>query len=235
LQDLNVFIAFGAGVLSFVSPCVLPIYPGFLSYITGVSIDELKENNLLLNRRAMIHTLFFVLGFSLIFIVLGLSSSLIHSLFSQYNDLIRQISAILILFFGLVIVGFIKPKFLMQEKRISFKNRPSGYLGSVLIGIGFAAGWTPCIGPILTAVFNLGIAEGEGLLDMIAYTLGFSIPFFAMSFFIGKSNLVKKYSHKIYQFGGYAMIFMGIFLFFDWMSDLSSFISNYVFGGFTGF
>lgn len=233
-MDLNIFLAFGAGFLSFISPCCLPLYPAFLAYITGMSVGELRDNSIL-NRSAMLHTFFFLLGFSIIFVVLGLSTSVIGNLFAQYKDLIQKIGAILIVFFGLIIVGILQPKFLMMDRKITFKNRPSGYLGSALIGIGYAAGWTPCVGPILGAVIALGLYTGQGLIYMIAYTLGFSIPFFIMSFFIGNSKWIKKYHRIINRFGGYAMIFMGLFLYFGWMNKITNYLSSYVFRGFIGF
>jgi cytochrome c-type biogenesis protein len=235
MSSLNVFISFGAGFLSFISPCCLPLYPAFLSYITGVSVADLKGENKKFNRKAMLHTLFFLLGFSIIFLVLGLSTTVLYNLFYTYMDLIRQLTAILIVIFGFVMVGILQPKFLMVDRKITFKNRPSGYIGSVLIGIGYAAGWTPCIGPILGAVATLGIYTGQGLLYMIAYIFGFSIPFFIMSFFIGRSGWIKKYSQGLMKFGGYLTIIMGIVLFFDWMTKITSYLTNNVFGGFTGF
>ncbi|MEJ9152558.1 cytochrome c biogenesis CcdA family protein, partial [Bacillus smithii] len=105
MSDINVFLAFGAGLLSFISPCCLPLYPAFLSYITGVSVDEVKKENVMLQKRAMLHTLFFLLGFSVIFIAIGFSTSALGKIFADYQDLIRQISALLIIFFGLVILG----------------------------------------------------------------------------------------------------------------------------------
>lgn len=153
----------------------------------------------------------------------------------QYNDLIRQIGAILIVFFGFVIVGVLKPDFLMKDRKIAFKNRPTGFIGSILIGMGFAAGWTPCTGPILAAVIALSVSNpGSGMLYMIAYTLGFAIPFFILSFFIGRMQWIKRNSVKIIQIGGYVMIVMGIFLFFDWMTKITTYLIG-IFGGFTGF
>lgn len=236
MAELNILLAFGAGVLSFISPCTLPLYPAFISYITGVSLDELKEGKGMMQKRAILHTLFFLIGFSIIFLVLGLSTTLIGTLFIKYSDLIRQIGAILIVFMGLVVIGALQPKFMMKDNKITFKNRPSGYLGTSLIGMGFAAGWTPCMGPILAAVIAIGVTNpGSGVLYMMVYTLGFAVPFFTMAFFIGKMNLIKKYNQKIVKFGGYTMIFMGIFLFFGWMTKLTSFLVNRVFGGFMGF
>jgi len=235
MADVNLFLAFGAGFLSFISPCCLPLYPAFLSYITGVSVTELKEDNAMMQKRTMLHTIFFLIGFSSIFIMLGMSTSFIGKFFMLYSDLIRQIGAILIVFFGFVIVGILKPDFLMKDRTISFKNRPSGFFGSIIIGMGFAAGWTPCTGPILAAVIALSVSNpGSGMLYMIAYTLGFAIPFFILSFFIGRMQWIKKNSVKIIKIGGYVMIVMGIFLFFDWMTKITTYLIS-VFGGFTGF
>lgn len=233
--DLNVFLAFGAGFLSFISPCVLPLFPAFISYITGMSVNELKTENAMLQKRSMFHTLCFILGFSIVFIALGYSSSLIGNLFNDYQNLIRQIGAILIVFFGLVVVGFLNPKFMMKEHKFHFKSRPLGFVGSILIGIAFAAGWTPCTGPILAALFSLTVTNPHSaVFYMIAYVLGFAIPFFILSFFIGKLQWIKKHSAKIVKVGGTVMIIMGVFLFFDWMTNITSYMSL-LFGGFKGF
>ncbi|MDQ0216954.1 cytochrome c biogenesis protein CcdA [Peribacillus cavernae] len=235
MNDVNVFLAFGAGFLSFISPCCLPLYPAFLSYITGMSVGEIKSENAMLQRRSLLHTLFFLLGFSLIFIALGFSASILGRFFETYQDLIRQIGAIIIIFLGLIIIGVFQPKFLMKDVRFELKNRPGGYFGSVLIGLAFAAGWTPCTGPILSAVFYMaGTNPGSSMLYMIAYILGFAIPFFILSFFIGKLKWIKKYSNQIVKIGGYIMIVMGVVLFFDWMTKIIIVFSN-LFGGFTGF
>jgi len=233
--ELTIWLAFGAGFLSFISPCCLPLYPAFLSYITGMSIGELKEENRMLERRSLMHTLAFLLGFSIIFIVLGFSTSLIGRIFIDYRDLIRQLGAILIVFFGLMVVGLIKPEFLMKERRFEFKNRPSGYIGSALIGLSFSAGWTPCMGPILTAVVGLALNNpNASLLYMFAYCLGFALPFFLLSFFIGKLQWIRKYSLQFMRIGGGLMVAIGVMLFFDWMNLFIQWLSP-LFGGFTGF
>ncbi|MBT2691068.1 cytochrome c biogenesis protein CcdA [Bacillus sp. ISL-47] len=235
MTDLNVFIALGAGFLSFISPCCLPLYPAFLSYITGMSVGEIKEENAMLQRRSMLHTLFFLLGFSAIFIAIGFGTTFIGRFFNEYQDLIRQLGAIFIFFFGLVVVGVIKPEFLMKERRFEFKNRPAGFLGSILIGMAFAAGWTPCTGPILGAVISLAAANpGSAMVYMIAYILGFGIPFFVLSFFVGKMQWIKRNSVKIMKIGGVLMMIMGVVLFFDWMTKIIAILSP-LFGGFTGF
>jgi len=236
VSNVNVFLAFAAGLLSFLSPCTLPVYPGFLSYITGISVDEFKEQNAMLSRRAMLHTVFFLLGFSIIFISLGFSASIIGEWFTEYNDLLRRIGAILIIFFGCVVLGIFKPGFLMKERRITLRNRPTGYIGSFVIGLGYAAGWMPCTGPILASVIALSVtAPGQGLFYMIAYILGFALPFVILGFFIGKLSWIRRHNEWMMKIGGIVMIIMGVMLFFDWMTLLTSFLVNKVFGGFTGF
>lgn len=240
MQDINLFLVFGAGLLSFLSPCTLPLYPIFLSYITGISVNKLQEENMMLQKRAFLHTVFFLIGFSIIYIgVVGLATQFLgnalNTMIMNNQDLIRQIGAILILFFGFVIVGWIQPSFLMKNKQMEFKSRPSGYVGSILIGMGFAAGWTPCMGPILASVVALGAtAPNKAVLYMLFYVLGFAIPFFVLSFFVGKLNWIKKYSEKIMKIGGFLMILTGVMLYFNWMAKFTSFLSS-LFGGFTGF
>ncbi|RJS67291.1 cytochrome c biogenesis CcdA family protein [Priestia filamentosa] len=235
VSDINLFLAFGAGVLSFISPCCLPLYPAFLSYITGVSVEKLKEGERAGRKMAMFHTLFFILGFSVIFIALGFATSFVGTWFHNYQDFIRQIGAIFIVFFGLIVLGILKPTFLMKDRKLSFTKRPSGLLGSSLIGVAFAAGWTPCTGPILVSVMALAATNpGSGLLYMTAYALGFSIPFFLLSFFIGGAKWIKKYSRHFTKMGGGLMVAMGVVLYFDWMTKIIVY-STSLFGGFQGF
>ncbi|MFY4773995.1 cytochrome c biogenesis CcdA family protein [Metabacillus sp. RGM 3146] len=231
---LNIFLAFGAGFLSFISPCCLPVYPAFLSYITGISVSELKSENGMFQKRSFLHTFFFLLGFSLIFIAIGFGTSLIGKFFLNYQDLIRQIGAIVIIFLGFVILGVFQPKILIQEHRLHFKNRPPGYIGSFLIGLGFAAGWTPCTGPILSAVILLaGNHPDSGLLYMVSYILGFAVPFFLLSFFLAHINWIKRYNVRFMKAGGTLMVAMGVLLFFNWMTRIIIFFTDVT--GFTGF
>ena len=233
--DLNVFLAFGAGFLSFISPCTLPLYPAFLSYITGMSLDELKSEKGMLQKRAILHTLCFLIGFSIIFIAIGFTASFTREFFIQYQDLLRQVGAILIVVFGLMIVGLLQIGFLMKDRKIQFKNRPTGYVGSVIIGLAFAAGWTPCTGPILGSIILLAASNPDaGMAYMLAYVLGFAIPFFVLSFFITRLQWIRRNSQKIVAIGGYIMIVVGVILFFDGLTMITNVLLP-IFGGFMGF
>ncbi|SFG61183.1 cytochrome c-type biogenesis protein [Halobacillus alkaliphilus] len=234
MSEINIFIAFGAGFLSFISPCVLPLYPAFLSYITGMSVSELKEDNAMLKRKSLLHTISFLIGFTTIFLVLGFSGSFLSQFLIQNDTIIRRLGAILIIFFGFVIIGVFNFQFLMKDRKISFKNRPAGFIGSFLIGLTFSLGWTPCTGPILSAVLVLAADSPElFMVMMLAYSLGFSVPFLVLSFFVGKLNWVRKHSGTIVKIGGYIMIMMGIALYFDWMTALTSYLVGLF--GFQGF
>ncbi|AMQ06430.1 MULTISPECIES: cytochrome c biogenesis CcdA family protein [Sporosarcina] len=233
--DLNLFLAFGAGFLSFISPCTLPLYPAFISYITGMSLDDLKSDSKRMSRSGTLHTLFFLIGFSIIFVVLGFATSLVGTFFVENQEILRQLGAVFMVLFGLMIAGVYTPKFLMGEKKLQFKNRPSGYFGSVLIGLAFAAGWTPCSGPIIGVIMGLSATNpGSGVIYMLMYVFGFAIPFFVLSFFITRLGWIRKNSGLIMKIGGAVMIAFGILLFFDGLTYLTSLLSP-IFGDFQGF
>ncbi|WP_341715354.1 cytochrome c biogenesis CcdA family protein [Mammaliicoccus sciuri] len=224
-MEITVFVAFGAGILSFVSPCVLPIYPAFISYITGMSYDDIKTKGL--SRNAILHTIIFLLGFSVIYMILGMGIGYISGMLINYQTLIRQLGAIIIIVFGLIILGVFQPQFLMKDRKINFKTKPTGYIGTFLIGMAFAAGWTPCNGPIIAAIGTLAATNSsQALLYMFLYVLGFSIPFFVLTFFITKLQIIKKYNVAIMKFGGIIMIIMGILLFFDLLTEITIFFQS---------
>ena len=150
--DIGIAVAFGAGVLSFLSPCVLPLVPSYLSFVTGVSVDELSEGGMWARGPALLHSLFFVLGFSLVFLALGASATLIGQLFRENQLLIARFGGVLIVVFGLYLLGLRPGRLWQRERRIHLKDRPLGYLGSTLVGVTFGAGWSPCIGPILGGI-----------------------------------------------------------------------------------
>lgn len=229
--DVTVWLAFSAGILSFLSPCVLPLYPSFLSYITGVSVSDLKGGGKAGNRKqVLLHTIFFVTGLSLIYVLMGFGASFIGDLFQRYNDLIRQIGAILIIAMGLVLIGWLKLDFLMKEHRLELRNKPAGYLGSLFIGFSFAAGWTPCIGPILGSILALGATRPDlALYYTLFYSLGFSLPFVVLAFFLGSTRAILKYSGVLVKVGGSLMIVMGILLFTDQLNRITIFLTK-IFG-----
>jgi cytochrome c-type biogenesis protein len=238
MESFSIWVAFGAGILSFVSPCNLPLYPAYLSYITGTSVRELQEKKRSFkNRTNMIfHTLFFILGFSIIFYVLGFSFTWMGQFFKDFQDVIRMLGSVLIIAMGLMIIGVFKPKVLIQEKRIQIPVISSlGYFRSLLIGIGFAAGWTPCIGPVLASVLTLSATNPDkGLSYITAFTLGFAIPFFILTFFISKARWIVKYSEQVMKIGGFIMIGVGVLLYFDQMTMIVVWLTRF-YGGFTGF
>ncbi len=220
VSNLNAGIAFAAGVASFISPCCLPLYPSYLSYITGLSVQELKSgsNSKEVRLRTLSHTLAFILGFSAVFYTLGFGAGLFGEFFNGQRDLIRQLSAILIIVMGLFLLGLFQPQFLLRERKLNMKWKPAGYLGSFIFGIGFSAGWSPCIGPILTAIIALSASDPGTWFTMItAYSIGFALPFFGLAFFLSGARKILKYSNLLMKLGGGLMVFMGILLFTDQM------------------
>jgi len=233
--NLSVFLAFAAGFLSFISPCCLPLYPSFLSYITGVTVDEVKKGRAVFQKQALLHTFFFIVGFSIIFIALGLSTSWIGSLFVNQKDLIRQLGGILLVIIGLVMLQVFKMDWMMRSFKVDLKSRPLGYTGSILVGMTYAAGWTPCVGPILSGIIVMGVTDpSRALTYTLAYTLGFAIPFFVMTFFISKISAIVKYSDQFMKVGGGIMILFGVLLYTDKLTDITRVLIQ-LFGGFTGF
>ncbi|MCZ8516753.1 cytochrome c biogenesis protein CcdA [Paenibacillus filicis] len=228
-MHLNFWIALWAGFASFISPCCLPLYPSYLSYITGVSVSRLREEQSTRDIRfkTITHTLCFILGFSIIFYSLAWGTSFIANAFSDYRGLLRQIAAILIFAMGLFLLGIFQPQWLLKERKVQWKFRPAGYIGSVLIGMGFAAGWSPCIGPILSAMLALAATEPGSWLPLItAYSLGFAIPFFILAFFIGSTKWILKYTSTLMKVGGGLMLIIGVLLYTDQMTRITVWLQS---------
>lgn len=236
MEELSVWLAFGAGFLSFISPCCLPLYPSYLSYITGISVAQLKDRDrsLDIKKNTMLHTLFFILGFSLLFYAIGFTASWIGNAFKAYDDLIRMITAVLLIAFGLFMLGIFQPSFLMREYKWRVAKKNVSYFSSFVVGIGFAAGWTPCIGPILGAIIAMAALRPEmGFAYLTAYILGFAIPFFIMAFFIGKTRWILTYSNQVMKIGGGLMVLFGVLLYTDQMAVIAAWLTQVT--GFTGF
>jgi cytochrome c-type biogenesis protein len=229
MESVNIWLALWAGFASFISPCCLPLYPSFISYITGISVHELKSGkaNSTVRRITMWHTLSFILGFSIIFFALGATAGVVGELFADYRDLIRQLAAILIFVMGLFLIGIFQPTWLMKERKLHMNFRPAGYFGSMLIGIGFAAGWSPCVGPILSSILALSASEPGAWLNMtIAYSLGFAVPFFLLSFSIGSSKWLLRYSQLMMKVGGAVMIVIAILLYTGQLTQLTNWLNS---------
>lgn len=228
----NFWVAFIAGILSFLSPCCLPLYPSYISYITGISYDKMQgeQDKRLIRRTALMHSLFFALGISIIFVALGFGAGLVGRFFLQYQALIRQIGGIVIIVMGLFLAGVIQWETLMKERKWHLRHKPTGYLGSILVGISFSAGWTPCIGPILTAVLAIAATDpANGALLMTAYSLGFAIPFLILAYTLGSVRWLLKYSGTIARIGGVVMVLMGILLYTNAMTMISAYLTR-IFG-----
>lgn len=229
MDSVNLWLALWAGFASFISPCCLPLYPSFISYITGISVSELKAgvSGNSARRSMMLHTLSFILGFSIIFYSMGFAAGLVSDFFKGNSDLLRQIAAILIFIMGLMLLGIFQPKFLMKERKLSIKYKPAGFLGSFVIGVGFAAGWSPCVGPILSAILALSASEPGSWFSLItAYSLGFAIPFFILSFFIGSTKWIVRYSAAFMKVGGAVMIIMAILLYTDQLAKITAWLNS---------
>lgn len=230
----NLFLAFGAGVFSFVSPCVLPIYPSFLSYVTGVSVDQLSEGSRAVRARVLKHSLAFFAGFSVIYIALGLTASALGSFFYSSRSWLPIVGGIFIIVMGLQLLGILRLPFLMRDTRRQLASRPEGYLGSALVGLTFAAGWTPCIGPILGAVLALAATSpGYGGLLLLAYSVGFALPFIGMAYALGSVRRLARYSLLIERVGGAVMVVMGLLLATGGLERMSAWLLEVT--GFTGF
>lgn len=222
-------------MLSFLSPCVLPLYPSYISYISGVTFSQTAQHTLSHRVKALTHTLFFILGFSIIFFALGLSATFIGQTFITYRNAIRVVGGLIVIVMGLSLSGILTPKWLMMEKKWSYRGKKSSYLGSVLVGISFAAGWSPCIGPILGAVLVLSATQSaSGIALILAYIVGFAIPYLILGFTLASVRKLAKYGAILSKAGGYLMIVMGVLLLTNTLSIITVWLIK-LYGGFTGF
>jgi cytochrome c-type biogenesis protein len=214
-ENLGFFVAFAAGVLSFLSPCVLPLVPSYLGFLTGMTLEEMSGRR----RMAMIHALLFVFGFALIFVILGASATALGSALKYYQVWLQRVGGVLIILFGLYAMGVFKFRFLQMEQRVHLDRKPIGYLGSVLVGMAFAAGWTPCIGPILGGILGMAATQGDvgrGMALLGAYSAGLAVPFlaaaWAMEAFLDWFQKFRKYLPWVMRLSGLLLIFVGLLM-----------------------
>ncbi len=222
MERVSLLMAFSAGLLSFLSPCVLPVIPSYVSYITGLSFEDLTGNQdrVRIRRITITNSLFFIAGFSFIFVMLGASSSFLGRFLSDHQEIIRKIGGAMIMVFGLYIAGILRIGFLSSDKRLHLQNKPAGFLGTFLVGAAFAAGWTPCIGPVLGSILIYSsmtdsVATGMGLLSV--YALGLGIPFLITSIAINTAlsyfKRINRYMRIISAVTGLFLVSVGILLF----------------------
>jgi cytochrome c-type biogenesis protein len=214
-QSVGLLVAFGAGLLSFLSPCVLPLVPSYIGFLTGMTANEVTSRRHL----AVVHALLFIFGFSLVFILFGASATALGRALNFHREWIQRIGGVLIIIFGLICLDVIKLGFLQQEKRLHLESKPVGYLGSALVGMTFGAGWTPCIGPILGSVLGLAATEADlsrGVLLLSTYSLGLAIPFLLAALLLDRFFVwfqrFRRYMPWVQRVSGVLLIIVGILM-----------------------
>src|SRR3954452_3885111 len=228
----RIVISFAAGILSFLSPCVLPLVPGYISLMSGVSIDNLKEG--VSSRRAVIiNSLAFNAGLSIIFLVLGTTAGLVGAAITS-NPWVRIIGGLVIIAFGLQLIGLLKIGALYKDTRFFSSDKPRGVLGSAALGMAFAAGWTPCIGPILGGIIGLAATSGgwkSGLILSAFYAAGLALPFLVvglvMNAFLGFYSRFRRHLHKVEVASGLLLIVIGLMVASNSLTWVASVASRY--------
>jgi cytochrome c-type biogenesis protein len=230
MEDISMLLAFSAGLLSFLSPCVLPMIPAYISYLTGSSIKELRVEKT--KPSTIYKSIGFVIGFSIVFILLGLSVTSLGKVLFTHKELFRKIGGILIILFGIHTMGILKISFLYREKRFMKIDKFHGAFSSVFLGMAFAAGWTPCIGPILSSILIYATSTdsiGKGMLLLAMYSLGMAVPFLFTAIAIGKIskhlNKITNYLPIISILSGTLLIIMGLLVYTNKLAMLSQYFS----------
>ena len=226
---VSLVVAFAAGLLSFLSPCVLPLIPSYVGFLTGMTVDEVERRR----GAALLHGVWFVAGFSLVFVVLGAAASALGALFRDYQQWLGRIGGVLLILFGLYLLGVLRPRFLMRERRIELAHKPIGYFGSGVVGITFGAAWTPCIGPILGGILTLaatqaGLARGTALLAV--YAAGLAVPFLltalALDRFLVWFQRFRPYIQWVDRIAGGLLVVLGILLVTDNFTLLAGYLQG---------
>lgn len=243
VPQISLLAAFSAGLLSFVSPCVLPLVPSYVSYITGLSIEQLTDvsERVKFKKAIVLNSLLFIAGFSSVFIAFGASASLLGQLLISYQDYIRRVGGIVIILFGLYLLGILNLNFLKMEHRYQFRNRPAGYLGSFLIGIAFAAGWTPCVGPVLGSILLYASTTDSllnGVVLLTSYSLGLGIPLFLTALgvdrFLAYFKEVRAYLWGVSTVSGVLLVVVGAMIYANSLTMVTSFLERYGIGWYLG-
>ncbi len=212
---LGLAVAFVAGLLSFLSPCVLPLVPSYVGFLTGMTLPEMTGRR----RVALLHALLFVAGFSLVFVLLGASATALGGALKYYRAWIARVGGVLVILFGLVCLGVVKAGFLDQDRRLQLQRKPVGYLGSALVGVAFGAGWTPCIGPVLGAILSLAATSdsvSRGMLLLGVYSAGLAVPFLlaavAVESFLEWFQRFRRFLPWVMRVSGVLLILVGLLM-----------------------
>ena len=236
--DVTLLAAFGAGFLSFVSPCVLPLIPGYISFVSGVSLEEMRAGGgtrTTTRGQVFLTSLAFVIGFSLVFVALGASATAIGKFLFARLPLFSKIAGVLLIVVGLHTMGAFRLAFLETEKRVQAQRKPAGPFGAMLIGIAFAFGWTPCIGPILTGILTIAGSKnsvGEGVTLLAVYSLGLGIPFLitslAINQFFSFSQRIRRYYHAIELTSGAMLVAIGVLILTGQLTIIVRYLQPYL-------
>ena len=228
-MGVGVAVAFAAGLLSFLSPCVLPLIPSYIGYLTGMSVEEVERRR----GTAVLHGLWFVAGFSLVFVLLGAAASAVGNLLRDYQVWLGRVGGVLLILFGVYLLGILRPAFLMREWRIELARKPLGYFGSGVVGFTFGAAWTPCIGPILGGILTLAATQaglGRGIVLLAVYALGLAIPFLltalALDRFLAWFQRFRLYIVWVDRIAGAMLVVLGILLVTDSFTLLAGYLQS---------
>jgi len=234
-SGVSILVAFSAGVLSFLSPCILPLFPSYITYITGRSFEDIKLSGKAsdITRLTVINSLFFILGFSIVFVLLGITLSYLGSFFGIKKSWLERAGGILIILFGLNIMGVFKIRFLNRETGVYLKKKNSGYPGSLLIGMAFAFGWTPCVGPILSSILIYASALKSlpaAAILLLFYSIGLGVPFLisglAINQFLFLFAKLKNFMRFVSMISGIFLVLMGAALFFGQFSRIAGLLAR---------
>ena len=234
-ENVTLLAAFAAGFLSFISPCVLPLIPGYISFVSGASLEDMRAGQGATRRQVLLSSLTFVIGFSLVFIALGASATAIGRFIFDKQPLLSKIAGVLIIIFGLHMMGVFKLGFLENEKRAQTSRKPAGPVGALLVGIAFAFGWTPCIGPILAGILGIAASKdsiGEGVLLLAVYSLGLGVPFMLTSMaidrFFSVTAKIRKHYHAIELTSGGLLVAIGLLIFTGQLTVIVRYLEPYL-------
>ena len=236
-ENVTLIAAFAAGFLSFVSPCVLPLIPGYISFVSGVSVEEMKADAAPATSRLQVFltSLAFVIGFSLVFIALGASATAIGKFMFAKLPLLSKIAGAILIVFGLHTMGVFRLAFLETEKRVHSQRKPAGPLGAMLVGVAFAFGWTPCIGPILGGILAIAGSKStvtEGVTLLAVYSLGLGIPFLltslAINQFFTAAKRIRKHYHAVEVASGVLLIAIGLLIVTGQLTIITRYLQPYL-------